>query len=594
MGSVFETVEHSVDLCVVGGGMSGYGAALAAANHGVKVLLMHDRSVLGGNASSEVKMHICGADTHNSNANLRETGLMEELRLKNVYHNPEESYSRWDVLLYEDIRFHPNITLLLNCSCLDAEMKDGRVVSVTGWQIQSELYHRVEAKWFSDCSGDGILAPLTGAEFRIGCEAKSEYDEALAPDEANDDTMGQTLMFSVKDCGKPVRFIAPEWANEYLSCDDLPQGLKGHGHGWFNGKVGYWWIELGGKNDTIHENEYLRDELLKVVYGVWDHLKNHCERKAALDNFAIDWVASLPAKRESRRYIGGYVLNENDLETGRQFEDNIAYGGWSMDNHDPAGFHAVRSGRAATHFHKCQPGYGIPWRCLYSKNVPNLLFAGRNASMSHMAMSSTRVMATCLIMGQAVGTAVGVMKKNKLQNPSEVGGCIKELQQTLLLDDAYIPAIPMAIPEFCKEGKLYEESGNIPVSSIEAVRDGFSRQVGDVAHGVRINEGDRIVYEFATPVKADKIFVAFDSQLNIDIAFSAVSDRVNVMPKALPREFEIEVKVGGKWESVLEKSENYNRHYLLELDREIEGARLNINKFWGNSETNMLYSFVIL
>ena len=155
--SVFETILHEVEICVVGGGLSGMCAAIAAARHGRQVLLMQDRPVLGGNASSEIRMWVCGSQKKNQ----AETGLIEEMKLENLYRNPDLNYSVWDGILYEIVRYQPGIELLLNCSCLDAEMDGDRILSVTGWQITTQTYHRVKADIFLDCSGDSVLAPLT-------------------------------------------------------------------------------------------------------------------------------------------------------------------------------------------------------------------------------------------------------------------------------------------------------------------------------------------------------------------------------------------------------------------------------------------------
>ena len=164
---------HKADLCVIGGGLAGMCAAIAAARHGAKVVLMHDRPVLGGNASSEIRMWICGAHGENN----RETGIIEEIELENMYRNPNRNYSIWDSILYEKVRFEENITLLLNCSCNSLEMNGNRIKSVKGWQLTTETWHTVEADLFADCSGDSILAPLSGAEYRIGREAFAEFGE---------------------------------------------------------------------------------------------------------------------------------------------------------------------------------------------------------------------------------------------------------------------------------------------------------------------------------------------------------------------------------------------------------------------------------
>ncbi|HQC53381.1 MAG TPA: FAD-dependent oxidoreductase, partial [Lentisphaeria bacterium] len=157
-------LEHNVDFCVVGGGLSGMCAAIAAARHGAKVALIHDRPVLGGNASSEIRMWICGAQGLNN----RETGLVEEIQLENNYRNPSSNFSIWDSVLFQAVKFTPGLTVFLNASVNGATMDGNRITSVKAWQTTSETWHTVKAKLFADCSGDSILAPLTGADFRIG------------------------------------------------------------------------------------------------------------------------------------------------------------------------------------------------------------------------------------------------------------------------------------------------------------------------------------------------------------------------------------------------------------------------------------------
>ncbi|MBN2712431.1 MAG: FAD-dependent oxidoreductase, partial [Planctomycetes bacterium] len=155
---------HEFDFCVVGGGMAGMVAAIAAARKGVKVALVQDRPVLGGNASSEIRMHVCGAH----GANNRETGILEEIFLDNYYRNPLPNYSIWDSVLYGKAKYQDNLTLFLNCSVNECKMDGKRIESIRGWQFTAETWHTINAKLFADCSGDGILAPLSGADFRIG------------------------------------------------------------------------------------------------------------------------------------------------------------------------------------------------------------------------------------------------------------------------------------------------------------------------------------------------------------------------------------------------------------------------------------------
>ena len=208
--SILKMVEHTTDICVVGGGIGGMFAAIAAARNGAKVVLMHDRPVLGGNASSEIRMWISGAGTRVRD--LQETGIMEELMLENMHRNPKRNFSIWDSILYEKVRFEPNIDLLLNCTCCDASMEDGRIESITGFQLTTYTWHKVEAKIFIDCSGDSVLAPLTGAKYRVGREAKDEFGEEFGVEKADQRTMGMSILIQARETEHPVLFAPPKWA----------------------------------------------------------------------------------------------------------------------------------------------------------------------------------------------------------------------------------------------------------------------------------------------------------------------------------------------------------------------------------------------
>ena len=211
-------IIHQVDLCVVGGGLAGMCAAITAARRGIHVALVHDRPVLGGNASSEVRMWVCGARGDNN----RETGIIEELLLENRWRNPMRNYSLWDSILYEKVRFEENILPILNCSVNGLEMDGSRIKSVTGWQLTTQTWHTVEAGLFADCSGDSILAPLSGAEFRIGREASREFNEDIEPEEADCKTMGMSCLIQARETDTDQPFIPPAWANVYASDVDLP------------------------------------------------------------------------------------------------------------------------------------------------------------------------------------------------------------------------------------------------------------------------------------------------------------------------------------------------------------------------------------
>jgi len=580
----FPHLIQEADFCVVGGGMAGICAALAAARHGARVVLIHDRPVLGGNASSECRVHICGADRNNSLPNLRETGILEEIRLENLYRNPHRSFSVWDTLLYEKVHYQPNLTLLLNCSCLQAEMEGNLIRAVTGWQLTTQTYHTVRAKLFADCSGDGILAPLTGAEWRMGRESRSEYGESIAPEEADSRTMGMTCLFQSRLYDSPQPFRPPDWAYRFDRCEELPYGEGGHR--WW--EMGYWWVELGGEAHSIHDTEAVRDELLRIVYGLWDHLKNRCPHREEVAHYALEWVQFLPGKRESRRYLGAHVLTQHDIEAGGPFEDLVAYGGWAMDDHHPAGFHAVKIGAPATLFHPAPSPYGIPYRCLYSRNIANLLFAGRDASCTHAAMSSTRVMGTACSMGQAVGTAAALAVRHG-RVPGEMGPHLRELQQTLLWDDAYLPGIPLELPELTRRSRLVASQGDA-----EPVRDGFHRPVGGALHAWIARPGDSVAYLFGAPQAVGSVTLVLDSALDRLIALSYHGDygALTRPPEVLPKGFRIQGWIDGQWRDVHTVQENHQRLVKLPIGQAMEGVRFVLDETWG-SETTRLFAFYV-
>lgn len=472
---------HDTDICIIGGGMSGLCAAVAAARHGAKVVLMHDRPVLGGNASSEIRMWIRGAAGKEN----RETGILQEIELENIYRNPTMNYSVWDTVLYQMILQEENITLLLNCSCMGCEMDGEKIASVTGWQLNSYTFHTVNAGIFMDCSGDSILADLSGAAYRVGRESCKEFGEYAAPEVADRCTMGSSCLIEARKTDHPCTFVAPEWAYSYPN--DESMYLKNHdiiGTG-----VNFWWIELGGEMDTVYDAQTINEELIKTAYGVWDHIKNHGDH--GMENWELEWIGFLPGKRESRRYVGPFTLTQQDLEEGHTFSDAVAFGGWTMDNHNPKGFKFM--GYSSHHIAVKVP-YQIPFRSLYSQNVPNLMFAGRNISATHMAMSSTRVMATCAVIGQAAGTGAALAIGQNCM-PADVTEKYMDLLQQQLLDDGCF------IPEHNRE-----IGGNVkfdlPEEDIAVLMNGWDRPHGEAANRILVKDGSALSMTLQKPAAA--------------------------------------------------------------------------------------------
>ena len=566
------TMTHTADVCVVGGGLAGLLAAISAARHGAKVILMQDRPMLGGNSSSEIRVPVRGAKgTEN-----RKTGILQEIELENIYHNPLMNWHMWDHVLYQKAVDEENLELLLNCSCLHAEMDGSRIVSAIGWQTTTYTFHEVCAKQFVDCSGDSILAALAGADMRIGREARDEFNEYGANEVADRGTMGNTLMLTTREHDHPVPFTPPEDAYVYETDDDMFL----HDHDFVNKHGNFWWIELGGEADTdpLRDAEDIRKELVRVALGVWDHIKNRGDHGA--ENWELDFVGLLPGKRETRRCLGDHILTQNDLENGVHFPDTVAFGGWTMDNHNPKGFYY--KGYSSHHIKPVVP-FEIPYRSLYSRNVENLSLAGRNISATHMAMSATRVMATCALMGQAVGTACAIAVRESC-DPREVGKThIGELQRKLIEDGCYLPGTVREISEISHMAKY-----SVSEAEKQVLLDGWERPHGEENHAISIPCGGKIDIELSAPTKGATLRMMLDP----DFSRKSISDRTKIqlfsiqihiprvgykanMPATLARE--ITVLVDGK--EIYSDTNNHQALLRLALP---DGAR-HVEVCFGNS-----------
>ena len=420
------------DLTVVGGGMAGICAAIAAARRGLTVALVHDRPVLGGNSSSEIRVWVNGATGGKYNRYSREGGIMEEILLENKARNPDGNAHIWDMILYEFVRAEPTLRTFLNTVAIRVETEGSRITAVEAHQLMSERCFRFESPLWVDASGDGILAYQAGAEYRVGREARSEYGESWAPLEADSRTLGSSIMFYSKDAGYPVAYHPPKFARDFKK--ETPPIVERRTDP-RDRRCSYWWFEFGGELDTIRDNEAIRDELLAIVYGVWDYIKNS-GRFQNVENLQLEWVGSIPGKRESRRFIGDYVLTEHDVVSQRQFPDVVAHGGWSIDLHPPKGLYDEH-GEGSRHWHTPGP-YGIPYRILYSKDVSNLFLAGRLVSASHVAFGTLRVQMTLATMGQAVGEAAAICREQGVEPREVYQRHIRLLQQRLLDSDQWV------------------------------------------------------------------------------------------------------------------------------------------------------------
>jgi len=519
--------ELHTDFVVIGGGLAGVCAALAAARNGKKVILVQDRSVLGGNASSEIRMHTVGADIHGRRPGARESGLIEELRLEDAARNPHRSYSQWDLLLYEKVIAEPNLTLLLDTDCTGCAVETlpggkRRVKSIEAVRQSTEDAFTIHAEIFADCSGDGRLGFEAGADFAIGREAKADYGESLALDLADRQTLGSSIMFTARRYDTPQPFHAPPWVRRFQKHEFKFRPIDGF-------EYGYWWAEWGGQLDTLKDNATIRHELLRIALGLWNYVKNSGDYPDSAC-WALDWVGAVPGKRESRRFLGPHVLTQQDLEAGRLFPDTVAFGGWPLDLHPPSGIDAIEEA-PCRHIH-LPSLYSIPLRALCSRNITNLLFAGRNISATHVAFASTRVMATCAVMGQAIGTAAALAASLADRAIAEyfTGAELSRLQQRLLRDDAFLPGVRPEDPKDLARWATVTASGETPRGAAMQVTDGATREMfsalGPWADGAThrwesIALPAWIELTWPAPLALNKIHVTFDSGFERELTLSA-------------------------------------------------------------------------
>ncbi len=457
----FLTVRLEADLVVVGGGMAGTCCALTAARAGIRVVLVQDRPVLGGNASSEVRLWMLGATSHMGNNNrwAREGGVVDEIYVENTYRNPEGNPVLFDTILLEKVTQEPNITLLLN-TAVDEVVKASadRIDSLRAFNSQNQTRYALSAPLFCDASGDGVVGFLAGAAFRMGAEAHAEFGEKFAPSVEYGELLGHTIFFFSRDTGKPVRYIPPRYA-----LDDIRQIPRYHHFSPSTTGSHLWWIEYGGRLDTVRETEKIKWELWRVIYGAWNHIKNSGEFPEA-ETHTLDWVGLIPGKRESRRFEGAYMLRQQDIVEQRVFDDAVSFGGWAIDLHPADG---VFSEKPACNQWHARGIYQIPYRCLYSRNISNLFLAGRIISASHVAFASTRVQATCANSAQAAGMAAALCVRRHCQ-PSDLAKAdgLRALQTELLRAGQFIPGVRLHDPDDLARRATITASSRMQLASL--------------------------------------------------------------------------------------------------------------------------------
>ena len=412
-------VAGEYDLVVVGAGIAGMSAAVSAARLGCKVALINDRPVIGGNNSSEIRVHLGGRI---------EVGPYKELGGLQKEFGPENGGNAQPAEKYEDrkkmdwISREKNITLFLNYRAFAVEKENDKIVSVTAKHIENSHELKFKAPLFADCTGDGTIGFLAGADYRMGREGRDEFGESIAPEQADKMTMGASVQWYSIDNGKPCSF--PEFnygvTFDEESCENVT--------------MGEWTWETGMNYDQIYDFERIRDYGMLVVYSNWSFLKNHLKENEAYKNRKLGWVAYIAGKRESRRLMGDYILKEDDLTKNVFHEDASFTTTWSIDLHwpDPENSkHFPGNEFKAVTKHILIYPYAAPYRCLYSRNINNLFMAGRNISVTHVALGTTRVMRTTGMMGEVVGMAASLCKKHATTPRGIYQSYLNELKQLM-------------------------------------------------------------------------------------------------------------------------------------------------------------------
>jgi hypothetical protein len=383
------------------------------------VALVHDRPVLGGNNSSEVRVHLGGYIKLPPYPALG--AVVEELDSgKQGNAQPAANYD--DEKKLAVVRGERNIRLFLDTHAFAVEKKGDRIAAVVARDVASGREMRFTAPLFADCTGDGTIGYLAGADYRYGRESRAETGEPLAPDTADNLVMGTSVMWYSEDAGAPVAFPDCPWALAFN--DETAQKAT----------RGDWNWEAGQNQDQIGDIEAIRDHALRAVYGNWAFQKNHSRDKAKYSNLRLGWVAYVGGKRESRRLLGDVILSQHDVEQKREYPDAAVTATWSIDLHYPAPENSKQfpgqEFRSIAKFGKKEP-YAVPYRCFYSRNVPNLFMAGRDISVTHVALGTVRVMRTTGMMGEVVGMAASVCRKHATTPRGVYEQHLEELKQLM-------------------------------------------------------------------------------------------------------------------------------------------------------------------
>ncbi len=466
-----ETPEEAgpYDLVVVGGGVAGMCTAISAARLGLTVALIQDRPVLGGNNSSEIRVHLHGRVRRPPYPALG--NLVRQVGPRAVGNaGPPERYE--DQRKLNLVRAEPTLELFLNTRVNAVEMDGSRIAAVVGQDVRTGRRTRFPGRWFADCTGDGNIGYLAGADYRYGREGRDETGESLAPEEADNQTMGSSVQWRSKRTAEPTDFPETPWAIQFTG--ETYQKARG---GEWNWETGFWWHQ-------IDEFEKVRDNGLRAVFGNWSFQKNHAPDKARYANRELEWVAYVAGKRASRRLLGDVILQQQDIQEQREFPDAAVTTTWPIDLHYPTDAQTKHfpgeEFRARAQTLRIRP-YPVPYRCFYSRNVDNLFMAGRNISVTHVALGTVRVMRTLGMVGEVVGMAAAVCKRHDV-NPRQVYTDHLDELKELMTEGVPLPASarPPAPPEWLEDaGENLARAAEVSVSSYYHPQQYPARNIND-------------------------------------------------------------------------------------------------------------------
>ncbi len=569
-----ETVKElrGYDLVVVGGGVGGIVTAITAARYGLKVALINDRPILGGNASEEANVALEGA----AHRGYHEMGVV--LEIKNYREAYKTSFS--EAFSYFVSR-EKNIDLFSNTLLTDAVTEGDEIKEILTVNTLDLSECRFFADRFADATGDGWLGYYAGASYRVGREARFEHGESFAPTVSDGRTMSgcntgsdplgkhETICgYFASERAEDVSFTAPSWAFRLPEGDALsrtPDKLH----------KGAWWLELPTDYDDLFESEFVRDSMIRLTVGYFGWLKNSWTGREKASRLALDKVCTYNAKRESRRLIGDYILTENDYVEGKTHFDAVGYTGWEIDIHHDKG---IFSGSEGEYFAgKKIPISEIPFGTLYSKNIKNLFLTGRCISATHVGLGASRVQMTAGALGQAVAIAAYLCKKYGV-TPREIrNGHINELQQLLLKDGLYIPNV-----------KNHDEGDLARGATVSATSHTVGGEPINVINGkVWRNDGEdyawvssealpqSIMLKWGEPKTVKEVRVTFDMPFE-KYKYGYMEQPV---PEAIATDFSVSLLTSGNWTEVKTVTGNIQRLVVLDIDPTVaEGVKITVTK----------------